>query len=500
MISRMASAPIERASKTCQGWIMKSLRSTGRVQAARAVSRSSRRALEIRPVGQDRQAGGTAFLIGRGQRRRVERVADQPAGGRGALDLGDQPGAAFADAGAQRAHEVARLRRMGGGALDLGQRRRGHALGAPPSSLSARMRTSTSGTELASVGGLRSRARSCCGVLGGASGAEAGEYAKGSAVVYGLCGDCRTFAQVRGAVRPRSARRRHSAAPCLDMGPATPFNNASSAAAFCAGSPPRSAAAGARGRPASSGVTVNSRTSVGARGHDLALAGQRQLVEALAMDQPGALGAEPAQRLRHRAQPFRRRRRRSSAASPAPGLASGPSRLKMVRVPSSTRGPAAWRIEAWWRGAIRKTMPASASTAGSRSIGTSSVMPSAASASAAPDLRRQRPVAVLGDRHAAARHHHRRGGRDVERARPNRRRCRRCPSRRPAPRSPPCGRAWRAPRRSSPPPSRRARASPSAARRSAPASPRRAMMMPKASSASDLRQPLAIGEAGRGSV
>ena len=28
------------------------------------------------------------------------------------------------------------------------------------------------------------------------------------------------------------------------------------------------------------------------------------------------------------------------------GFARGPSRLKMVRVPSSTRGPAAWRIEA----------------------------------------------------------------------------------------------------------------------------------------------------------
>ena len=43
-------------------------------------------------------------------------------------------------------------------------------------------------------------------------------------------------------------------------------------------------------------------------------------------------------------------------------------------------------MEAWCRGAIRKTMPASASTAGRRSIGTSSEMPSAEIASAAPDF------------------------------------------------------------------------------------------------------------------
>ena len=46
-------------------------------------------------------------------------------------------------------------------------------------------------------------------------------------------------------------------------------------------------------------------------------------------------------------------------------------------------------------------------------------------------LRRQRAVAVLGDRHAAGRDHQRRRGRDVEGARTRRRRCRRCRSRRP---------------------------------------------------------------------
>ena len=57
----------------------------------------------------------------------------------------------------------------------------------------------------------------------------------------------------------------------------------------------------------------------------------------------------------------------------------------MVRVPSSTRGPAAWRSAAWWRGAMRNTMPARSSTAGSRSSGTSVFTPSAASTSAAPE-------------------------------------------------------------------------------------------------------------------
>ena len=41
MISRMQSAPIARASNTCQGSIMKSLRSTGRLQAARAARKSA---------------------------------------------------------------------------------------------------------------------------------------------------------------------------------------------------------------------------------------------------------------------------------------------------------------------------------------------------------------------------------------------------------------------------------------------------------------------------
>ena len=56
---------------------------------------------------------------------------------------------------------------------------------------------------------------------------------------------------------------------------------------------------------------------------------------------------------------------------------SGPISLKMVRVPSSTRGPAAWRSAAWCRGANRNTQPAAASTSDKRSSGTSTFTPSA---------------------------------------------------------------------------------------------------------------------------
>jgi hypothetical protein len=58
--------------------------------------------------------------------------------------------------------------------------------------------------------------------------------------------------------------------------------------------------------------------------------------------------------------------------------------LKIVRVPSSLRGPAAWRVAAWNLGANAKPMPATSIdrviAAGSLSI----AMPSASSTSAEP--------------------------------------------------------------------------------------------------------------------
>ena len=52
-------------------------------------------ALEGRPVGQHRQAGRAAVLIGLGQRRRIEIGADQALRRARLLDLGDQRDAAL---------------------------------------------------------------------------------------------------------------------------------------------------------------------------------------------------------------------------------------------------------------------------------------------------------------------------------------------------------------------------------------------------------------------
>ena len=68
-----------------------------------------------------------ASAIGSRQLRRLERIADQPARGRGALDLGDQPDPAVGHGVAQRAGEVARGGRMLGEALELELREVGRA-------------------------------------------------------------------------------------------------------------------------------------------------------------------------------------------------------------------------------------------------------------------------------------------------------------------------------------------------------------------------------------
>ena len=68
------------------------------------------------------------------------------------------------------------------------------------------------------------------------------------------------------------------------------------------------------------------------------------------------------------------------------GLASGPSRLNDVAIPSSRRGTAACRRAGWKAAAKQKVMPASVATAATRSAGRSSRMPSASSTSAEPAI------------------------------------------------------------------------------------------------------------------
>ena len=83
-----------------------------------------------------------------------------------------------------------------------------------------------------------------------------------------------------------------------------------------------------------------------------------------------------------RATPSRRRRR--PRARPA-GFVSGPRTLKIVRVPSSRRTGAAWRIAGWCDGANMKPKPRRSIDSAIRSGGCSSVNPSASSTSAEPD-------------------------------------------------------------------------------------------------------------------
>ena len=66
------------------------------------------------------------------------------------------------------------------------------------------------------------------------------------------------------------------------------------------------------------------------------------------------------------------------------GLASGPSRLKIVRVPSSTRAPATWRMAPWWRGAIMKPIPAPRIERSTSATSASMLTPSAVRTSAEP--------------------------------------------------------------------------------------------------------------------
>jgi hypothetical protein len=61
-------------------------------------------------VGQDRQAGGAGAGVGAGQLRRLEGLADQPGGGRGLLDFGDQADADFVGLLVERGGETARRR------------------------------------------------------------------------------------------------------------------------------------------------------------------------------------------------------------------------------------------------------------------------------------------------------------------------------------------------------------------------------------------------------
>ncbi len=82
------------------------------------------RALERGAVGEDREAGGAARLVGPRQRRRIEVGADQPPGRARLLDLGDQGIIAAVEPALDRAQKAARRVGALGRLLHLAKRPR----------------------------------------------------------------------------------------------------------------------------------------------------------------------------------------------------------------------------------------------------------------------------------------------------------------------------------------------------------------------------------------
>ena len=99
------------------------------------------------------------------------------------------------------------------------------------------------------------------------------------------------------------------------------------------------------------------------------------------------------------------------------GLVSGPRMLKVVAMPSSRRGTAAWRIAGWKAAEKQNVMPASSATSATRAGGRSSRMPSASRTSAEPDCDDAERLPCLTTRAPGARGDDRRHGGDVDRHR-----------------------------------------------------------------------------------
>ena len=156
-------------------------------------------------------------------------------------------------------------------------------------------------------------------------------------------------------------------------------------AAFSPASPPFRSSGWARGRPASSGVTSKRRivpasSSTTADGPVVVSSSVPSLPWTTQTHSDPRLRRTSAMGVAHLGSntPI------SWRAAPA-GLASGPSRLKTVRVPSSTRVGPTWRMAPWCRGAMRKPIPASHKASRTSAMSASMVTPRAASRSAEPE-------------------------------------------------------------------------------------------------------------------
>ncbi len=263
-------------------------------------------------VSTERQVAPPA-CIGAGQCGRIEIWPDQPGARRGFFDFGDQAIAALrrdaARAPPQTAAPAAPRRGW----------RPAPPLGPPPwRGRHGRACRRRCGRARRSSGGLRGR----CRRVG----------ARDEIVEHAACG-ARIDRRARQARRPRrdSRRGRRPAAPqrCstarhrATVRPA-PASRSCISRALCAGSPPRRSSSRPDGSPASCGGDF--------KGFDLAVvergdrrrAGGGQLVEPVAMHDPGALAAEPAKHLGHRPHPFGGEHADQLAARREPGSTADP--------------------------------------------------------------------------------------------------------------------------------------------------------------------------------
>src|SRR6266545_3445097 len=186
----------------------------------------------------------------------------------------------------------------------------------------------------------------------------------------------------------RPATRRAAAAlssTTSRVGPRPPSSTRRAMSAFARASPPWRAGAGQGSSPASSGRTVNVRIS--RPSNEVTRVGPHKDISSIPDPWTTHARATPSRRR----QPARNsvssgRGTPTICADGTAGLVRGPRRLKAVRIPSSFRGPTAWRVEAWKPGAKRKVQPTSSRQRWTTSTGASIRTSSASSTSALPQL------------------------------------------------------------------------------------------------------------------
>ena len=350
--SRTRSAP---AARRCGSWIASttnSLARTGMLTAARTARRSSTEPPNQCGSQRTRDRGRAAGLVGAGAGDDVVvgRPRSRPADGERALDLGDQVQARARRAG--RGCRAAAGVALGGGEVVVEAERV-----AISSRMSARRRSAISATTLrlarrgpadgasSSGGGRRSTSGRSSRVMPALPRRPAAERPRRRAPLRPQpLEQLRRRGRRRSSAPPgRSPRARSSTTPATTSAapafssttsrraPGSPRRTASTIRAFSSGVPPASFAVGAFVRPSAAASTVRTLDALRRHVVEDAAAVERQLVDALAVDDERPLRAEAAQR---RPRSFAAHRR----VGDADDLAARPGRVRQ-RADEVERGP-----------------------------------------------------------------------------------------------------------------------------------------------------------------